>query len=240
MNWPIFITKGIPLRGNANVNPVSSGIPTSIGMQKIIGIQELNKLPRAVALTSSSVTRPPSEVSVALQEINARNARSIRKINERGEYITMLDALLSDPYYSRLTNYEVYQIILNIQGNPESSRNDLAFTEDLRDLIIVRQQIVFDQYTEQRRAEMEAERERALRYNMRHQMGRMSNQVGRMSNQVGRTMRSARNRLSSGVRGLSSGVRGLSSGVRGMIQRATRRTNRASVNRSQSRSSTLR
>ena len=225
MNWPMIITKGIPLRGNANVNPVSSGIPA------FIGIQELNNLPKAVALTSSSVTRPPSEVSVALQEINARNARSIRKINKRGEYITMLDALLSDPYYSRLTNYEVYQIILNIQGNPESSRNDLAFTEDLRDLIIVRQQIVFDQYTEQRRAEMEAERERrALRYNMRHQMGRMSNQVGR-------TMRSARNRLSSGVRGLSSSVRGLSSSVRGVLSRATRRTNRGRANtRTRSRS----
>jgi hypothetical protein len=212
------ITKGIPLRGNANVNPVSSGIPT------FIGIQELNNLPEAVALTSSSVIRPPSEVSVALQEINARNARSIRKINKRGEYITMLDALLLDPYYSRLTNFEVYQIILNIQGNPESSRNDLAFTEDLRDLIIVRQQIVFDQYTQQRRVEMEAERERrALRYNMRHQMGRMTNRVGR-------TMRSARNRLSSGVRGLSSSVRGV-------LSRATRRTNRGRANtRTRSRS----
>jgi hypothetical protein len=114
----MIITKGIPLRGNANVNPVSSGIPT------FIGIQKLNNLPKAVALSSSSVTRPPSEVSVALQEINARNARSIRKINKKGEYITMLDALLLDPYYSRLTNFEVYQIILNIQGNPESSRND--------------------------------------------------------------------------------------------------------------------
>jgi hypothetical protein len=218
MNWPMIITKGIPLRGNANVNPVSSGIPT------FIGIQELNNLPEAVALTSSSVIRPPSEVSVALQEINARNARSIRKINKKGEYITMLDALLLDPYYSRLTNFEVYQIILNIQGNPESSRNDLAFTEDLRDLIILRQQIVFDQYREQRRVEMEAERERrALRYNMRHQMGRMTNQVGR-------TMRSARNRLSSGVRGLSSSVRGV-------LSRATRRTNRGRANtRTRSRS----
>ncbi len=214
----MIITKGIPLRGNANVNPVSSGIPT------FIGIQKLNNLPKAVALSSSSVTRPPSEVSVALQEINARNARSIRKINKKGEYITMLDALLLDPYYSRLTNFEVYQIILNIQGNPESSRNDWAFTEDLRDLIIVRQQIVFDQYREQRRVEMEAERERrALRYNMRHQMGQMTNQVGR-------TMRSARNRLSSGVRGLSSSVRGV-------LSRATRRTNRGRANtRTRSRS----